>query len=225
MPAAPLRTLQRGRLFALAPSLGLPGRSSRRSSRSMERERRLERETGIEPATNSLEGCDSTTELLPHPEPVRSCSPSPYRSVAAPRCFATLALAAARVSAPCLHQSPTTRQRCRPGNTGRRVPPPHQLSNRANFAPRGGKVGGEGRVRTSVGTRPADLQSAAIDRSATSPNCSRVPRQKTAAADASPRRVRPRLIFESVTVYCDAFLGVAGGSAVELAEGFEPPTG
>src|SRR6185295_18579695 len=32
-------------------------------------ERRLERETGIEPATNSLEGCDSTTELLP---PTRS---------------------------------------------------------------------------------------------------------------------------------------------------------
>ena len=28
----------------------------------------MERETGIEPATNSLEGCDSTTELLP---PVR----------------------------------------------------------------------------------------------------------------------------------------------------------
>lgn len=27
--------------------------------------RTVERETGIEPATNSLEGCDSTTELLP----------------------------------------------------------------------------------------------------------------------------------------------------------------
>jgi hypothetical protein len=27
--------------------------------------KRLERETGIEPATNSLEGCDSTIELLP----------------------------------------------------------------------------------------------------------------------------------------------------------------
>ena len=26
----------------------------------------MERETGIEPATNSLEGCDSTIELLPH---------------------------------------------------------------------------------------------------------------------------------------------------------------
>ena len=31
----------------------------------MSGERRWERETGIEPATNSLEGCDSTTELLP----------------------------------------------------------------------------------------------------------------------------------------------------------------
>jgi hypothetical protein len=33
----------------------------------------MERETGIEPATNSLEGCDSTTELLPpspHPRAV-----------------------------------------------------------------------------------------------------------------------------------------------------------
>ena len=28
-------------------------------------ERTLERETGLEPATNSLEGCDSTIELLP----------------------------------------------------------------------------------------------------------------------------------------------------------------
>ncbi len=32
------------------------------SSQSVEA---LERETGIEPATNSLEGCDSTIELLP----------------------------------------------------------------------------------------------------------------------------------------------------------------
>ena len=28
--------------------------------------RDVERETGFEPATNSLEGCDSTPELLPH---------------------------------------------------------------------------------------------------------------------------------------------------------------
>ena len=43
--------------------------------RSIARGALLERETGIEPATNSLEGCDSTIELLPqsplaHPLPV-----------------------------------------------------------------------------------------------------------------------------------------------------------
>src|SRR5947209_12853795 len=32
----------------------------------------LEREMGIEPTTNSLEGCDSTTELLPPTAPLRS---------------------------------------------------------------------------------------------------------------------------------------------------------
>ena len=37
-------------------------------------ERRMERETGIEPATNSLEGCDSTTELLPPTRPLFSIS-------------------------------------------------------------------------------------------------------------------------------------------------------
>ena len=30
----------------------------------------VERETGIGPATNSLEGCDSTTELLPQRKPL-----------------------------------------------------------------------------------------------------------------------------------------------------------
>ena len=40
------------------------------------RERRLERETGIEPATNSLEGCDSTTELLPPTRSLTSLFPS-----------------------------------------------------------------------------------------------------------------------------------------------------
>src|ERR1700758_1294829 len=36
----------------------------------------LERETGIEPATNSLEGCDSTTELLPQDPAVSKTSPA-----------------------------------------------------------------------------------------------------------------------------------------------------
>ena len=36
-----------------------------RQRRKFARTWKLERETGIEPATNSLEGCDSTIELLP----------------------------------------------------------------------------------------------------------------------------------------------------------------
>src|SRR5207302_4839424 len=42
----------------------------------------LERETGIEPATNSLEGCDSTTELLPP-----YCSESASRRVSRLPCL------------------------------------------------------------------------------------------------------------------------------------------
>jgi hypothetical protein len=34
----------------------------------------MERETGIEPATNSLEGCDSTTELLPRSLVMLTCA-------------------------------------------------------------------------------------------------------------------------------------------------------
>jgi hypothetical protein len=44
----------------------------------------LERETGIEPATNSLEGCDSTTELLPRligPSLHRLIGPSLHRLI------------------------------------------------------------------------------------------------------------------------------------------------
>ena len=93
-------------------------------------ERRLERETGIEPATNCLEGCDSTTELLPP-----SSSPdSPHSDY---------------------------------GGQARQLSP--ENSRQRSAARREGKVGGEGRVRTSVATRAAGLQPAAIDRSATSP--------------------------------------------------------
>ena len=58
----PARTARRGVRAAGTerPVRGAPARSARYSPA-----RRVERETGIEPATNSLEGCDSTTELLP----------------------------------------------------------------------------------------------------------------------------------------------------------------
>src|SRR6185503_19399624 len=57
--------LRRGRLCDARVRARQPTRLPRRSSFSEASERNLERETGIEPATNSLEGCDSTTELLP----------------------------------------------------------------------------------------------------------------------------------------------------------------
>ncbi len=46
----------------------------------------MERETGIEPATNSLEGCDSTTELLPpsYPSLLLSAQCSHSQSTALP---------------------------------------------------------------------------------------------------------------------------------------------
>jgi hypothetical protein len=47
----------------------------------------LERETGIEPATNSLEGCDSTTELLPPASACQEIAPSDL-----PICFLLLNL-------------------------------------------------------------------------------------------------------------------------------------
>ena len=51
----------------------------------------MERETGIEPATNSLEGCDSTTELLPPPRLASYRFPGRLRRATPP--FTTLNLA------------------------------------------------------------------------------------------------------------------------------------
>jgi hypothetical protein len=42
----------------------------------------MERETGIEPATNSLEGCDSTIELLPLLESTSSAGTRSFKRTA-----------------------------------------------------------------------------------------------------------------------------------------------
>ena len=112
----------------------LPGRSAR------PRARRLERETGIEPATNSLEGCDSTTELLP---PTRRPASRRRRFGGQARSLST------RYRSIPLAGLPTVAR-------GLGLPP------RA-------EVGGEGRTRTFEAARATDLQSAAFDRFATSP--------------------------------------------------------
>jgi hypothetical protein len=91
----------------------------------------MERETGFEPATNSLEGCDSTPELLPRIR--RSCHP---------------------------------RQ--------------HSCARRN---------GGQGRIRTSVPRSGADLQSAAINHSATCPS-SRETKTIDPFSPRDPRAIR-----------------------------------
>ena len=106
--------------------------------------RSLERETGIEPATNSLEGCDSTTELLP---------PSRLARFAFRRYGGQ-----ARVTFPTVLPS-APRRSCS-------LPLACQPKLRSSA---GAKVGGEGRIRTFEAAGATDLQSAAFDRFATSP--------------------------------------------------------
>ena len=103
----------------------------------------MERETGIEPATNSLEGCDSTTELLP-----------PFDSLRRSPLDAALRLATSNLLAAC-------RQR----NSANLLLPARQPSHA--YPAREGWWGGEGSNLRSP--KAADLQSAAIDHSATSP--------------------------------------------------------
>ena len=168
-------------------------RLANRSSDAHSRERRLERETGIEPATNSLEGCDSTTELLPP-----SCSPPPVSRTSARQArFSSVSPTPARQAA--FSHSGEARPaflvrpgRARPCSVG--SPYPNLASDRLaqpKLAMRA-KAGGEGRIRTSEAARATDLQSAAFDRSATSPA---LVERRRAAADTF---LRPRVPGRSV---------------------------
>ena len=88
----------------------------------------MERETGFEPATNSLEGCDSTPELLPLRTANRNARLFDHH-----------------------HHLPITIRLL-------------FMRFRLPF------FGGQGRIRTSVARSAADLQSAAINHSATCPS-------------------------------------------------------
>src|SRR5688572_3382970 len=124
----------------------------------------MERETGIEPATNSLEGCDSTTELLP---PSR-------RAVFASRRYGGASPPSIANDSACRITNPPPRFALR--RTSRPLLTNHLACQpKLALRPMRAKAGGEGRVRTSVATRAAGLQPAAIDRSATSPNLFVVP--------------------------------------------------
>ena len=91
------------------------------------------------------------------------------------------------------------------------------------------KAGGEGRTRTFEGARPTDLQSAAFDRFATSP-C-----QTPTPSDAAPfdsslfvflsrSANRSAICLETSSGPCDVREWGAAWN-MELAKGFEPPTG
>jgi hypothetical protein len=99
----------------------------------------LERETGIEPATNSLEGCDSTTELLPPSRLARSVELA--ATTGKPAVFTLARPFSYRISLP----------------------------SRSSARRRRAKAGGEGRIRTFEAAGATDLQSVAFDRFATSP--------------------------------------------------------
>ena len=122
--------------------------------------RSLERETGIEPATNSLEGCDSTTELLPPALIARSArnfgGASPLFSVSPLR--SQLRRASPR----------PTLLRSQPAAASRATGSTFLLACQPKLATRA-KVGGEGRIRTFEAAGATDLQSVAFDRFATSP--------------------------------------------------------
>jgi hypothetical protein len=168
------------------------------------RERRMERETGIEPATNSLEGCDSTTELLP-PSRLITLRPSSYPNVAdqTSRAFPTPA---------------STRDGCRPLTTWVEKHTPLPTTSRTPNSIRTWarkEVGGEGRVRTSVATWAADLQSAAIDRSATSPKSVRS-NQSRAQPPTAPRCVQR---YERVFVCGDALPSGRTGATDRSTDG------
>ena len=204
-----------GSAFALRASARQPSRDGWLAEPKHARKsgvRRLERETGIEPATNSLEGCDSTTELLP---PTRSLT---VRCLARRRASSTFALfsSPSRASAdrpPTLiqllvqiRQIPTAETSLQPSLP--LDPREGWLATRSSrhvFARPRAKGGGEGRTRTFEAARATDLQSAAFDRFATSPaSCVFWKR------DVSVVLKKARM-----------FLAL---QPMELAKGFEPPT-
>ena len=183
----------------------------------------MERETGIEPATNSLEGCDSTTELLPP-----SCSP--LRSLALRR--GKLRRRAphvlpARASA-FQARSPRSRfasvPRCCPARLACRAEARVRGAAQSKRAISRAKAGGEGRIRTSEAARATDLQSAAFDRSATSPARRRAP-PPGRHVPPSTKHPDARYCCVERRLFLGAYLQNPEPLRLELAEGFEPPTG
>ena len=162
----------------------------------------MERETGIEPATNSLEGCDSTTELLPPSRLTRLRPSALRRGKPAPSVPSNAGLLAST-------WLPTPLKLRR---TGASRSPPSLARSRRRL--RRAKAGGEGRIRTSEATRATDLQSVAFDRSATSPMFRRRSAIRHAARPPGWARRRLLITARHDSYWVRWFLGTAGKRAV-----------
>ena len=160
-------------------NVGLPSLALHRAKRFGGR--RMERETGIEPATNSLEGCDSTTELLP---PSPASAPTSLNASARQAHFGL---------------SPARRR-------SRRRPITACLDEACQRSHQA-KSGGEGRIRTFEAAGATDLQSVAFDRFATSPTtpsraCWSAANAQHSTASLCSARHAPDATFESSNCIC-----------------------
>src|SRR5882757_6741126 len=145
----------------------------------------LERETGIEPATNSLEGCDSTTELLP-----------PFTSTAAPiRKVRSQSKTSQHRQSHCpsrphcwIIQRPPRRNPQHNEQKHREKKTVHARSLLIVTQPKPQQwcTGEDSNLRSSQGA--ADLQSAAINRSATCAKLCRTLRSIKPRAKTSPQQ-------------------------------------
>jgi hypothetical protein len=149
----------------------------------------MERETGIEPATNSLEGCDSTTELLPPFDSLRSLRAS-LRSTSLAQGKPSIHFAR---SGQAFDPLRSLRASLRSTDSRRFSTPLRACHERALSVAQGESNGGQGRIRTSVATGAADLQSAAIDRSATCPRRAATTAHCPARVRSSTRHLQPTL--------------------------------
>ncbi len=193
----------------------------------------MERETGIEPATNSLEGCDSTTELLPPGLAMQilelMMGLEPMTSPLPRECSTT------ELHQPLQPTFQSYRERSRPSMTRKAknpnrihvsdrnfpgsivcqaiaannpipnsaihiLPLPAGLRSTTFTSPTNNPQisGAQGRIRTSVTRCVADLQSAAINHSAT---CAHPAKPSSAQPTSQPIKpvLRPRPRIERVS--------------------------
>lgn len=211
----------------------------------------MERETGIEPATNSLEGCDSTTELLPPTRLASFVFPPLRRGKPAYASRPLHLLAASARHSRRLHALPASMSaanhplvdapfgvhasliRSASASLATRASVPTADQPCAGFQPKlartreRAKAGGEGRIRTSEGLSRQIYSLLRLTAS--------LPRRSPHIVSAGAviracGRMQALLSYVRICAVRDVRGGTGPKTPVcsmfmELAKGFEPPTG